>query len=192
MVNKTGGKKHKKYKKNRNDEVKKKLIKKDSEQEYAFLLERKGGPIMSLKLLDGRNVLGVVRGKMRRRIWMNPGDILLVAKRDFQDNKVDIIGKYSDDEVRKLIKEKEITKYFSVGGNNDDEEDGPKIIFENVCNSDEDENEDNNDVIFDEPKKTLKKDKVSYKNMRTNKINHLTQITSKPSKPMTQEEFDSI
>ena len=81
MVNKTGGKKHKKYKKNRNDEVKKKLIKKDSEQEYAFLLERKGGPIMSLKLLDGRNVLGVVRGKMRRRIWMNPGDILLVAKR---------------------------------------------------------------------------------------------------------------
>ena len=188
MVNKTGGKKHKKYKKNREGEIKKKLIKKDSEQEYAFLLERKGGPIMSLKLLDGRNVLGVVRGKMRRRVWMNPGDILLVAKRDFQYNKVDIIGKYSDDEVRKLVKEKEITKAFSLGLSQNDDN-NHTIIFETV-------NEDSDDEEEDEPiKKTLKKDKVSYKNMRTNKINHLTQITSNPSnssKTMTQQEFDAI
>lgn len=39
---------------------------------------------------------------MRKKVWITAGDIVLVGKRDFQDEKVDIIHKYSADEARNL------------------------------------------------------------------------------------------
>ena len=39
---------------------------------------------------------------MRKKVWITAGDIVLVAKRDFQDEKVDIVHKYSADEARNL------------------------------------------------------------------------------------------
>lgn len=51
---------------------------------------------------DGVTRLGHIRGKMRKKVWITAGDIILVAKRDFQDEKVDIVHKYSADEARNL------------------------------------------------------------------------------------------
>ena len=51
---------------------------------------------------DGVTRLGHIRGKMRKKVWITAGDIVLVAKRDFQDEKVDIIHKYTADEARNL------------------------------------------------------------------------------------------
>ncbi|KAL3893585.1 MAG: hypothetical protein SGARI_008075 [Bacillariaceae sp.] len=39
---------------------------------------------------------------MRKKVWITAGDIVLVGKRDFQDEKVDIVHKYSADEARNL------------------------------------------------------------------------------------------
>ncbi|CDJ38116.1 eukaryotic translation initiation factor 1A, putative [Eimeria tenella] len=36
------------------------------------------------------------------RVWVNAGDIVLVSLRDFQDNKGDVIAKYTPDEARAL------------------------------------------------------------------------------------------
>ena len=93
---------------------------------------------------------------MRKRVWINEGDIILVSLRGFQDNKVDVILKYSDEEVRKLIKGGKNTKSF-VMNKNDDEND--MIIY------DEEESDDGED----EDKKYT--GKVSYKNDRTKKMN---------------------
>merc|ERR1712087_409496 len=43
-----------------------------------------------------------IRGKMRKKVWVCQGDIVLVSLRDFQDEKGDIITKYSSDEARNL------------------------------------------------------------------------------------------
>lgn len=51
---------------------------------------------------DGEKRLGHIRGKMRKKVWINQGDIVLLSLRDFQDNKADVIQKYSSDEARKL------------------------------------------------------------------------------------------
>ena len=51
---------------------------------------------------DGVTRLGHIRGKMRKKVWITAGDIVLVGKRDFQDEKVDIVHKYSADEARNL------------------------------------------------------------------------------------------
>ena len=86
-------------------------------QDYAKVLERKGGNVVTLKLTDEREVLGIIRGKMRRKVWISSGDIVLVSLREFQDNKVDILMKYSDDHVRKLVQYGEITRHFGDKNN---------------------------------------------------------------------------
>jgi translation initiation factor 1A len=39
---------------------------------------------------------------MRKRVWVNTSDIVLVGLRDFQDGKADVILKYSPDEAKNL------------------------------------------------------------------------------------------
>lgn len=51
---------------------------------------------------DGKKRLCHIRGTMRRRIWVQQGDIILVGLRDFQDSKADVILKYTDAESRNL------------------------------------------------------------------------------------------
>lgn len=43
-----------------------------------------------------------IRGKMRKKVWVNQGDIVLLGIREFQDDKADVILKYSSEEARKL------------------------------------------------------------------------------------------
>ena len=45
---------------------------------------------------------GLIRGTMRRRVWINTGDIVLVGLREFQPDKADVIHKYTADEARNL------------------------------------------------------------------------------------------
>jgi len=49
-----------------------------------------------------------VRGKFRRRVWINRDDIILVGLRDYQDTKADIIHRYSLEEARTLKQLKEL------------------------------------------------------------------------------------
>jgi len=41
-------------------------------------------------------------GKLRKKVWINQSDIVLVGLRDYQDAKADVILKYSADEARNL------------------------------------------------------------------------------------------
>lgn len=37
---------------------------------------------------DGTRRLGHIRGKLRKKVWINQGDIILLSLRDYQDEKV--------------------------------------------------------------------------------------------------------
>lgn len=39
---------------------------------------------------DGVTRLGHIRGKMRKKVWVSAGDIVLVGKRDYQDDKASV------------------------------------------------------------------------------------------------------
>ena len=39
---------------------------------------------------------------MRKKVWINQGDIILVSLREYQDGRADIIQKYAADEAREL------------------------------------------------------------------------------------------
>ena len=51
---------------------------------------------------DGEKRLAHIRGKLRKKVWINQGDIILLSLRDYQDEKGDVILKYTADEARSL------------------------------------------------------------------------------------------
>jgi Translation initiation factor 1 (IF-1) len=52
---------------------------------------------------------GRIAGKLRKRVWIKEGDVVLVSPWGFQD-KCDVIHKYSDNEVDELVKKGVVSK----------------------------------------------------------------------------------
>lgn len=98
---KKGGKNVRRGKGGGGDE-KRELNLKEEGQEYAQVVRMLGNGRVEAMCFDGKTRLGNIRGKLRKRVWINPGDIVLVGLRDFQDDKCDIILKFSPDEARQL------------------------------------------------------------------------------------------
>jgi len=61
-----------------------------------------GNGRLDAQCIDGIKRLCHIRGKMRKKVWVSTGDIILVGLRDFQDEKADVILKYNADEARSL------------------------------------------------------------------------------------------
>jgi len=52
---------------------------------------------------DGRERLCRIRGKMKRRVWIREGDVVLVSPWDFQfDKRGDVIWRYRKNQVELL------------------------------------------------------------------------------------------
>ena len=43
-----------------------------------------------------------IRGKLRKKVWIGTGDIVLVGLRDYEKDKADVLLKYNADEARNL------------------------------------------------------------------------------------------
>jgi len=70
--------------------------------EYAQVLRMLGDGRLALSCYDGVARTGLIRGTMRRRVWINTGDIVLIGLREFQADKADVIHKYTTEEARNL------------------------------------------------------------------------------------------
>lgn len=64
-----------------------------------------------------RSELGV--RLLTSQIWIVPGDIILLSLRDFQDDRADVIHKYTADEARNLKTYGELKSDFSINENAD-------------------------------------------------------------------------
>ena len=95
------GGKNRRRGKNEGDE-KRELIFKEDGQEYAQVLRMLGNGRLDAQCIDGVKRLCHIRGKMRKKVWVSTGDIILLGLRDFQDEKADVILKYLPEEARSL------------------------------------------------------------------------------------------
>lgn len=100
--NKGKGGKNRRRGKNENDADKRELIFKEDGQEYAQVTKMLGNGRLEAMCFDGVKRLCHIRGKLRKKVWINQGDIILIGLRDYQDNKADVILKYNSDEARNL------------------------------------------------------------------------------------------
>jgi translation initiation factor 1A len=100
--NQTGGKGHRKAKSLHGGTFRREIIFKEYGQEYALITKMLGNGHCECKCFDDVVRLGNIRGKLRKRVWISVGDVVLCGLRDFQDEKVDIIHKYTPEEVHNL------------------------------------------------------------------------------------------
>jgi len=99
--NKGKGGKNRRRGKNEGEE-KRELVFKEDGQEYAQVIRMLGNGRLEAQCFDGNKRLCHIRGKMRKKVWVAAGDIVLVGLRDYQDEKADVILKYNADEARNL------------------------------------------------------------------------------------------
>jgi len=171
-----GGNKRKKGKK-QNQQEDRELQYKGESEEYAQVIKILGDGRFECNCADGVKRIAHVRGKMRKRIWIANGDIILVSLRDFEPEKCDVVEKYKEKEVAKLKKAGEIPDSMVLPSAEAEEkevnDDYGDIVFEdqevnkNKKKSDdidipneeeEDEKEDKNENENDEDKKDENED----------------------------------
>ena len=130
------GKGGKNYKKSKNTDTidKRQLEFKTEGQEYAFVTKMLGNSRCECKCSDGRTRLGHIRGNMCKRVWISTGDTVLVSLREFQDEKADIIHKYTHEEAKTLEKYNEISLENQIQGELDEE-----ITIDDMCDIDFDD-----------------------------------------------------
>lgn len=70
--------------------------------EYAKVERLLGNGRLVAYCFDDVRRLCHIRGKLRKKVWINSGDIILVSLRDYQDQKADVILRYLNEEARQL------------------------------------------------------------------------------------------
>jgi translation initiation factor 1A len=130
MPNQKGGKKFKGRKKNEFVEQKQLRKKRESSEtstgeEYAQVIGAKGNGRFELMCCDGGKVrLGVVCGKMRKRVWINRGDLVLICKWEdmSDDTKCSIVHKYPESDAKRLLKDGDLPDNFKLNLDDFEEE----------------------------------------------------------------------
>lgn len=107
MPNNKGGKNYKKGK--RDSQPKKSNIKKTQDTEiYGEVIRVNGNGRFTIRCTDGIERIGIIRGKLRKRMWVNINAIVLADVWEFQDEKCSILHVYDETEVENLLESREI------------------------------------------------------------------------------------
>ena len=147
MPNKKGGKKFKKGKKNSSQFQKKLIIKNEADgvedQEYAKVLKVNGSGRFRILCFDGKERMGTICGQMRKRVWVNLNDVVLVSLwTGIQDDKCTIIHKYDMDEAYKLRDMGQFPPGISIEDNEGNDDDDIFTMLNPSSSSSSEEEED--------------------------------------------------
>ena len=119
-----GGSKHKKMKNTSNsDEITQEhlTLKQGKDQDYGKIEKLLGNCRVTLLCNDKINRIGIIRGSMRKRQWLNVGNIVIYSIRPYEKNKVDIIHVYNNNVLKML--ENRMNLNFNITGEDDSVDD---------------------------------------------------------------------
>jgi len=138
--NKGKGGKNRRRGKNENDYEKRELLFKEDGQEYAQVIKMQGNARVLARAFDddGTVRLATIRGKLRKKVWIAGGDIILLSLRDFQDEKGDVILKYSAEEARHLKALGELPEHAKINETDTFGDDGDGNVGFEFDNPDQD------------------------------------------------------
>ena len=134
-----GGSKHKKMKNNsHNDDITSQdtILKSGSDQDYGKVEKLLGNCRVTLLCNDGENRIGIIRGNMRKRNWLNMGSVVIYSKRDYEKDKVDIIHVYNSNALKLIQSKMNLTFNLVEEENNDDifsvEVDNDEVFIDDI------------------------------------------------------------
>jgi translation initiation factor 1A len=71
---------------------------------FAYAELMMGANHIRVKCVDGVTRMGRIKGKIKKKVWIREGDILIVVPWNFQEDKADIIYRYTRPQVEWLKK----------------------------------------------------------------------------------------
>lgn len=119
-----GGSKHKKMKNTSNsDEITHEhlILKQGNDQDYGKVEKLLGNCRVTLLCNDKVNRIGIIRGSMRKRQWLNVGNVVIYSIRPYEKDKVDIIHVYNNNVLKML--DTRMNLNFSINGEEDNVDD---------------------------------------------------------------------
>lgn len=176
--NTKGGKKHKQLKNNSSKHgINNILLKDNSGYQYYAIVEKYYGHnadvkfIKQISKLTRKNITSdnnidiqniedllhtckaIIRGSIAKKCMLKAGDVVLVSIRDYDDKKVDLLYKYSDEEYKYMYHNKFIDETFSNLVNNiinSSSKLNDKCIKDNITVNDILLDTNDDEIIFDE------------------------------------------
>lgn len=82
---------------------------------FAIADELMGASKLRVMCEDGKSRMARIPGKMKRRMWIKPGDLVIVKPWDFQDEKADVKYRYVRTQAQNLSRRKKIPELLDVG-----------------------------------------------------------------------------
>jgi translation initiation factor 1A len=61
-----------------------------------------GANRVRVRCLDGKTRMGRIPGKMKKRVWLRVGDVIIIKPWSFQDDKGDVVWRYQGSQVEWL------------------------------------------------------------------------------------------
>ncbi len=89
------------------------------EEMFAIVDQKLGGPHVRVICEDGKERLGRIPGKFKRRMWIVVGDVVICKLWEYRKDRCDIVHKYRKTEVEKLKQEgylKNLEDYLGLVG----------------------------------------------------------------------------
>jgi translation initiation factor 1A len=108
-------------------------------QSFAIVDSMLGNGRLRALCADGKLRTGRIRGSMRKyggKVIIEPRDLIIVAYRDFDEENVDVIHKYTHEEVQKVMKWYEIPQCIK------------KALQRDIMNDNDNGDEDKDDGIY--------------------------------------------
>ncbi len=94
--------------------VRVKLPNKKKGEIFAIADQLLGGSRIKCVCADGKGRLARIPGKLRRRMWIREGDLLIISPWEFQDEKADIKWRYTKTQAVSLSKKGLIPKEIDI------------------------------------------------------------------------------
>jgi len=81
---------------------------------FALADALQGASRISVHCQDGKTRMGRIPGKMKKRQWIRPGDLLIVKPWVFQDDKCDVKFRYTRTQASQLGRRKLLPESMNV------------------------------------------------------------------------------
>jgi translation initiation factor 1A len=90
------------------------LPKRKNGEMMAVVEQRLGGGHLRILCEDGKARLGRIPGKIKKRKWIKTGSLVIIKPWDFQDDKADVVYRYTPTQVANLSRNKLIPENLLV------------------------------------------------------------------------------
>jgi translation initiation factor 1A len=143
---KKGGKRARRGKKTNDNDASKHIPLAEEGQEYARVTNLLGDARVAVVTTTGVERIAIIRGKFRKRVWINKNDIIVISNRGYQDDRVDVVHKYHPNEVKQLVRKGDVPRGLLSDDDKDDNQDAGGIAWA-MPNSEDSEEEESGEFI---------------------------------------------